>query len=61
MHAQTLAYFATIGGDDLDRIVDERWDPPVTLGVRLVSVIDDDIAHAAQAAYVRGLVERRAG
>jgi hypothetical protein len=40
-------------------VVDERWTPPVTLGVRLVSVIDDDVAHAAQAAYVRGILERR--
>ena len=44
---------------DLDRIVDERWDPPVTLGVRLVSIADDDIMHAGQAAYLRGLLERR--
>jgi hypothetical protein len=41
---------------DLDRIVDERWDPPVTLGVRLVSVLEDDVQHAGQAAYVRGLI-----
>lgn len=44
---------------DLDRIVDTRWDPPVTLGVRLVSIADDDIQHAGQAAYVKGLLERR--
>ena len=43
---------------DLDRVVDERWDPPVTLGVRLVSVADDDIQHAGQAAFVRGLLGR---
>jgi hypothetical protein len=41
---------------DLDRVVDERWDPPVTLGVRLVSVLNDDDQHAGQAAYVRGLL-----
>ena len=44
---------------DLDRVVDRRWDPPVTLGVRLVSIADDDIQHAGQAKYVRGLLERR--
>jgi uncharacterized damage-inducible protein DinB len=43
----------------LDRIVDRRWDPPVTLGVRLISIIDDDIQHAGQAAYLRGLLDRR--
>ena len=40
----------------LDRVVDERFDPPVTLGVRLISVADDDIQHAGQACYVRGLL-----
>jgi hypothetical protein len=46
---------------DLDRIVDHRWDPPVSLGVRLVSIADDAIQHAGQAAYVRGLLQRRGG
>lgn len=54
----TLAYVATIGPADLDRVVDERWDPPVTLGVRLVSVVGDDLQHVGQAAYVRGLLGR---
>ncbi len=42
--------------EDLDRIVDRRWDPPVTLGVRLVSVADDSLQHAGQAAFLRGLL-----
>lgn len=57
-HAATLDYLAGIGEDDLDRVVDERWDPPVTLGVRLVSVINDATQHVGQAAYVRGLLTR---
>jgi hypothetical protein len=52
----TAAYLATVTPEDLDRIVDERWDPPVTLGVRLVSVVSDDLQHAGQAAYARGLL-----
>ena len=44
--------------DDLDRIVDEGWDPPVTLGARLVSVVNEVNAHLGQAQYVRGLLER---
>ena len=52
----TVAYVATVTPEDLDRIVDERWDPPVTLGVRLVSVVSDDLQHAGQAAFLRGLV-----
>ncbi|MDR2987533.1 MAG: DinB family protein [Nocardiopsaceae bacterium] len=56
VHASTLRFVRTLADADLDRIVDERWDPPVSLGVRLVSVIDDDAQHAGQAAYVRGLL-----
>jgi hypothetical protein len=61
VHAHTLRYVATIDEDALDRVVDERWDPPVTLGVRLVSVVADDLEHAGQMAYVRGIAERAAG
>jgi hypothetical protein len=39
--------------------VDDYWDPPVTLGVRLVSIISDDLQHAGQAAFIRGVIERR--
>jgi hypothetical protein len=55
---QTLDHLRGVEGDDLDRVVDERWDPPVTLGVRLVSVVSDDLQHAGQAAFVRGVLER---
>jgi hypothetical protein len=54
----TFAFLATLGPDDLDRVVDDSWDPPVTLGVRLVSVVDDDAQHLGQAAYVKGLLPR---
>ena len=56
VHAQTVAYLATLSDADLDEVVDERWDPPVTRGVRLVSVLSDDFQHAGQAAYARGLL-----
>lgn len=51
-------YLAGLSDGDLDRVVDEGWDPPVTLGVRLVSIVGDSLQHAGQAAYVRGLLER---
>lgn len=54
--ARTTQWLATLTEQDLDRVVDEAWDPPVTLGVRLVSVLDDDTQHVGQAAYVRGLI-----
>jgi len=53
---RTAAFLRGLTEDDLDRVVDRNWDPPVTLGVRLVSVADDDVQHAGQAAYVRGLL-----
>jgi hypothetical protein len=53
---RTRAFLATLQPPDLDRIVDRRWEPPVTLGVRLVSVADDCLQHAGQAAYARGLL-----
>lgn len=59
VHARTEDYLAGLTPDALDEIVDERWSPPVTLGVRLVSVADDCLEHAGQASYVRGLLQRR--
>ncbi len=59
VHEQTTRYVGPLVDADLARIVDEAWDPPVSLGVRLVSVIADDLQHAGQAAFVRGVVERR--
>ncbi len=56
VHARTIDHLAGLTDADLDRVVDENWDPPVTLGVRLVSVYDDDTQHVGQAAYVRGLL-----
>lgn len=58
VHEQTVRFVAGLADADLDRIVDERWDPPVSLGVRLVSVVADDLEHAGQAAYVRGFLLR---
>ena len=57
VHAQTVNYVSRLTEPDLERVVDERWDPPVTLGVRLVSVVNDDSQHVGQAAYVRGLLD----
>jgi hypothetical protein len=54
--ARTAALIAEATPEALDRVVDRRWDPPVTLGVRLTSVLADDLEHVGQAAYVRGLL-----
>ena len=59
VHDRTVEYLATLKDADYARVVDEAWTPPVTLGVRLVSVISDDLQHAGQAAFIRGALARR--
>ena len=54
--ARTVELLATLTPEQLDEVVDDDWDPPVTRGVRLVSVVDDDAKHLGQAEYVRGLL-----
>jgi len=56
VHGRTIDYLGRLSPGDLDAIVDEAWDPPVTLGVRLASLASDCLQHAGQAAYVRGLL-----
>ncbi|MDN5726938.1 MAG: DinB family protein [Propionibacteriales bacterium] len=55
--ARTKEYLGGLTDQDYDQVIDEQWDPPVTLGVRLISVINDDTQHIGQAAYVRGLLD----
>ncbi|MFD1146486.1 mycothiol transferase [Saccharothrix hoggarensis] len=56
VHDRTAAYVRALSAEDLTRVVDESWDPPVTLAVRLLSVIEDDLQHVGQAAFVRGVL-----
>jgi uncharacterized damage-inducible protein DinB len=59
VHERTIRFVRGVTDAGLSRVVDDYWDPPVTLGVRLVSVISDDLQHAGQAAFIRGVIERR--
>lgn len=56
--ARTAVYLAKVDDAELGRIIDRSYDPPVTVGVRLVSVISDNLQHAGQARYLRGIVDR---
>ncbi|MDP3890971.1 DinB family protein [Nocardioides sp.] len=56
VHALTLRYLDRVDAAELDRVVDTRWDPPVTAGVRLISVEGDCLQHLGQAAYLKGLL-----
>jgi len=58
VHARTIDFLRTLTEADFARIVDTAWDPPVTLAVRLVSILSDDLQHAGQASYIRGLATR---
>ena len=59
VYEEAVRYVKDLDEDDLSRVVDASWTPPVTLAVRLVSVISDDLQHAGQAMFVRGIVERQ--
>lgn len=61
VYKQTRRYLNGLTATALDAVVDKRFDPPVTLGVRLMSVIADDLQHVGQIGYVRGLLQRRPG
>ena len=56
VHKVTLEYIASVTAEELSRVVDTHWTPPVTASARLVSIIDDCAQHLGQAAYVRGIV-----
>ena len=56
---RTLDYLGDLEDEDFDRIVDTRFDPPVTLAVRMMSILSDELQHVGQAAFVRGVIERR--
>lgn len=61
VHTATLEYVRRVDVDELARVVDTRWDPPVTASARLVSVIGDCLQHLGQAAFVRGVADRSDG
>jgi uncharacterized damage-inducible protein DinB len=59
VHEKTLQFVQSLEESELERVVDRSWDPPVTVSIRLVSVIADDLQHVGQAAYLRGVLQRR--
>lgn len=57
----TIRFVSSVTDSDLDRVVDECWDPPATLGVRLISVVGRNFEQIAQADSIRGVLERKQG
>jgi Protein of unknown function (DUF664) len=60
VYQRTLQFLRELDDADLTTVVDASWDPPVTVGVRLVSVLSDNLQHAGQAAFIRGVLARTA-
>lgn len=58
-YEQTISFLRGLADADLGKVVDHRWDPPVTMAARLVSVLGDDLQHGGQAAFIKGLIDRR--
>jgi hypothetical protein len=58
VHAATVAWLESLSDGDYDTVVDHWRGEDVTLGARLVSVVDDDAQHVGQAGYVRGLLQK---
>jgi hypothetical protein len=58
VHDHTVEFLEGLDTAAYDRVVDEHWDPPVTLLARLVSIEQDAVQHLGQAAYVRGVLQR---
>lgn len=61
LHAALAAltdYTSTLTPAAFSEVIDEHWDPPVTRGARLISIVDDAIAHTAQAAFAAGTLTR---
>ena len=59
VHAMTVDLITNVTVARLDEIIDDRWDPPVTVAVRIVSVVEDCLQHLGQANYVAGLLRAR--
>src|SRR5699024_8533553 len=58
VHDITMNYVQSVSAAELDRVIDDRWQPPVTASARLVSVNGDCLQHLGQAAYIRGMADR---
>jgi len=55
---RSKGYVLGLAAADFDRTLNQpQWQPLPTVGVRLVSVLSDNLQHAGQAAYLRGLFQ----
>ncbi|WP_130014343.1 mycothiol transferase [Serinicoccus sediminis] len=59
VHELTRRLVEGLDAQGLERVLDDSYDPPVTVGVRVCSVLEDALKHLGQAEYVKGLAQRR--
>jgi uncharacterized damage-inducible protein DinB len=59
VHERTVAWLRSLDDAALAVVVDETTVPPSTVESKLVDAIVDDLQHVGQAAYLRGMVQRR--
>lgn len=59
VHELTTRVLGSLAQEAYAKVIDANWNPPVTVAVRIVSVLEDSAKHLGQAEYVRGLVLRR--
>ncbi|MDO4901282.1 DUF664 domain-containing protein [Actinomyces sp.] len=55
-YALARDYLRSLSPQALEEVIDRTWTPPVTRGVRLASIIDDDAQHSGHAVYTRRLL-----
>ena len=61
VYSRSLELLNRLNPDDLEREINEpQYEPLPTIGVRLVSIVNDNTQHVGQAAYLRGLGQGRA-
>lgn len=53
----SLGYAQRTPSEHWEDIIDYSWEPPVSRGTRLVSIVDDACQHVAQLAYICGMPE----
>lgn len=56
VHTSLIEYLRTLKKQDFAEVIDRSYTPPVTLGVRLISILDDCLQHTGQAAYLKGML-----
>src|SRR5699024_1481813 len=60
VYAMATRWIATLNETELDRVIDDQFDPRVTLGIRVISVLDDVTQHIEQTASPAVTVEETA-